>query len=309
MIRNHHPRGCHALLAVTSLLLFAGASCAPALPTLIPTLDVPTVAATLPPTITPSLTSSSTFTVTPTISETPTFTIVLTVTITPTFTLTSTITRTPTFTPTPAPPMVSILKDHTACNFGPGDAYLYKYGINATAWMEVIGQIEDGSWLLIDEPYIPVKNPCWIRTSQVRFNDGGDVTTHNIPVADPDIILYFSTTGFYHLPSGVTSIRKGSKVTVYWGAVWMTEDDFYGYLIEAWVCQGGQQIFKPIRQGTTVRQNVGLLGVIIPDEPGCLLPSHARIYTQEKHGVTRYVNIPWPDYRDPTATSTRPLTP
>ena len=308
MIRHHRPRGSHALLAITSLLLFTGVSCAPALPTLIPTLDVPPVVATLPPSLTPSFTS--TFTVTPTSTETTTFTITPTVTITPTFTLTSTISRTPTLTPTPAPPMVSILV-HAACNFGPGDAYLYKYGINATAWMEVIGQIQDDSWLLIDEPYIPKKNPCWIRTGQVRFNDGGDVTTHNLPVVDPDKILWFSTTRLYRPPQGVTSIRVGSKVNVYWNAVRMTEDDFYGYLIEAWVCQGGQQVFRTYNPYPyeTVRQNVGLQSMQIPDEPGCSEPSHARIYTQEKHGVTGYVNIPWPDYRDPTATPNRIPTP
>jgi hypothetical protein len=175
--------------------------------------------------------------------------------------------------------------------------------------MEVIGQIQDGSWLLIEELYIPKKNPCWIKTSLVRFNDGGDVTTHNIPIVDPDIFLYFSTTGFYHPPQGVASIRKGSVVTVYWAAVRMTEDDFEGYLIEAWVCQGGQQVFKPVHQGTTVAKNVGLLGIKITDEPGCLLPSHARIYAVEKHGYTGYVNIPWPAYTDPTATPTIPPIP
>ena len=312
MTRHRRPGRSHALLAITALLIFAGVSCIPVLPSLIPTLVVPTVEATLPPTITPSVTSSSTFTstITSTFTITPTYTETPTFTITPTFTLTPSITRTLTLTRTPAPPVVTIL-EHSACLFGPGGAYLWKYGILATAWMQVIGQIQDGSWLLIEELYIPMKNPCWIKTSLVRFNDGGDVTTHNIPVVDPDIILWFSTTGLYRPPQGVTSIRVGSKVNVYWNAVRMTEDDFYGYLIEAWVCQGGQQVFRTYNPYPyeTVRQNVGLQNVQIHDEPGCQLLSHARIYTQEKHGVTGYVNIPWPDYKDPTAMPTRPPTP
>jgi hypothetical protein len=76
----------------------------------------------------------------------------------------------------------------------------------------------------------------------------------------------------------------------------MTEDDYEGYLIEAWLCQGGQQVFKPIGYKPPLSENTGTLGIIVTDEPGCLVPSSARIYTAEKHGYTGYKVIPWPPY-------------
>ena len=97
--------------------------------------------------------------------------------------------------------------------------------------------------------------------------------------------LPFST--LYPPPQGVHAEREGDQVVVSWRPVWMTEDDYRGYLIEAWVCQGGELVFSPTRWD----QNLAF----IPDEAGCGEPSHGRLYTVEKHGYTRWVAIPWPD--------------
>jgi hypothetical protein len=222
------------------------------------------------------------------------------VTVTPTPTtaisltpsLTSTLTRTPSITPTPEPPVVIILEDHVACNFGPGGAYLYKYGLLATSWMWVIGRNEDGTWLFVEGEG---RNPCWVKTEYVRFKSGGDFTTYNINTVSPDIILPFATN-LYLPPTGVQAFRYGNEVKIFWNAVWMTEDDYRGYLIEAWLCQGGQQVFKPINKLTSLSENVDTLVLSVIDEPGCLAPSSARIYTAEKHGYTGYIVIPWPPY-------------
>ena len=204
--------------------------------------------------------------------------------------LTSTLTRTPSITPTPDPPVVTMLA-HVACYVGPGDVYLYDYGLNETSWMEVIGRNQDGIWLFVEG--VHGWNPCWVRAEFVRFNDGGDVTTHNIRIVSSQAMLPYAMN-LYRPPDGIQAIRSGNKVTLYWNAVWMTEDDYRGYLIEAWLCQAGQLVFKPIAYVPPLSQNTGTLGIIITDEPGCLVPSSARIYTVEKHGYTGFIVIPWP---------------
>jgi hypothetical protein len=299
MDRHHGLVRLYSIFTAAILITFIGAACGPSAvsSTSMPVLqtavaqetnDIVTQVTetpdTLTPTFTPTIILTSTITSTPTITFTPS--------------LTPTITRTPSITPTPAPPVVA-MQMYTPCLFGPGDYYLWIVGINETAWMEVIGRNMDGSWLLVEELYIKDKHPCWLRTDHIKFNDGGDVTTHTIPIVDPDIILPFARN-LYLPPSGVQAFRSGSEVTIYWNAVWMTEDDYNGYLIEAWLCQAGQQVFKPVFYITNVNQNVGTLGVKVTDEPGCVEPSHARIYTVEKHGYTGYVPIPWPAYDTPT---------
>jgi hypothetical protein len=76
----------------------------------------------------------------------------------------------------------------------------------------------------------------------------------------------------------------------------MTTDDDRGYLIEAWLCLGGQLIFTPLRT-TQYEQTT----IYVQDEAGCSQPSGARLYTAEKHGYTQWVIIPWPSH-EATAT-------
>jgi hypothetical protein len=71
----------------------------------------------------------------------------------------------------------------------------------------------------------------------------------------------------------------------------MTEDDYRGYLVESWVCHGGQLYFAPV--GYT-GPNVANPAVVIPDEPGCSELSGGRLYATEKHGYTPWILIPWP---------------
>jgi len=47
----------------------------------------------------------------------------------------------------------------------------------------------------------------------------------------------------YSPPTDVRAVRDGDLVTVYWEPVWMTEDDYRGYLIEATVCQEGRLVW------------------------------------------------------------------
>jgi len=294
MTKLIHPLVFCEICAVSMLLILTGVSCKSATVTPSPTPVIQTVEVTrevthevtqevtriveVPVTVTPSLT--------PAISLTPS--------------LTGTITRTPTITPTPDPPVVTILQ-HVACWFGPGDVYLYDYGLNETSWMEVIGRNQDGTWLFVQG--VHGWNPCWVKAEFVRFNDGGDVTTHNIRIVSSQAMLPYAMN-LYRPPDGIQAFRSGNEVTIFWNAVWMTEDDYRGYLIEAWLCQGGQQVFKPIGYVPPLRENTGTLGIVVTDEPGCLVPSSARIYTVEKHGYTGYKVIPWPPYEPTTSTPT-----
>ncbi len=295
----------YKLVAVSALVILTGVSCQPAadLPIASPlaqTLVVPARpegTATVTPSLTPdfSLTPSLTSTITPSPTSSSTPTISLTPSLTPT------ITRTPSPTPTPLPARVTIL-DHIACWFGPGDAYLIRYGLLATSWMNVIGRNQAGTWLLLNDG--SHENPCWIKADQGKFIGGGDVFSNNIPIVDPDAVLP-RAYDLYRPPTGVQAVRSGDIVTVTWNGVWMTEDDYEGYLIEAWLCQDGQLVFTPKSFKLPLSQNIeGVTQYLkLTDEPGCREPSSARIYTVEKHGYTLSVNIPWPPY-DSSSTPT-----
>jgi hypothetical protein len=50
----------------------------------------------------------------------------------------------------------------------------------------------------------------------------------------------------YGPPENVYADRDGDQVTVSWDEVWMTEDDYRGYLIEATVCQGGNLVWQAV---------------------------------------------------------------
>jgi hypothetical protein len=221
-----------------------------------------------------------------------------TFTSTPTPFLSPTITLTPTKTAVPVVPRIAVLVT-SACLFGPGSAYLYKYGLNATVWMNVIGRNLDGSWLNVKAPNDPNWNACWIKATLVEFNRG---KIEDVPI----VWTALPFSNLYQPPNAVSTNRVGNKVTIFWQPVYMTEDDYRGYLIEAWVCQAGSQVFLPIGYVTSFDQNNSMLAVEVTDEPGCDIPSSARIYSVEKHGYTGYRVIPWPDL---DSTGTTKLTP
>ena len=288
MIRLSHPLGFRQAGAVALLIVLTVVACRAATVTPTSTAVIQTVEVTWQ--VTQRVIWEGTREVTRIVEVLVTATPTPTPAITLTPSLTSTPSRTPTISPTPDPPVVTILL-HAACNFGPGGAYLWKYGLLETSWMEVIGRSLDGTWLYVQG--VHGWNPCWVKTDFVRFNDGGDVTSHNIQIFSSDVILPFATN-LYLPPDGVQAFRYGNEVRIFWNAVWMTEDDYRGYLIEAWLCQGGQQVFRPINNMPPLSENVDTLVQSVTDEPGCQVPSHARIYTAEKHGYTGYIEIPWP---------------
>ena len=270
------------------LVLLSGVSCAPsvALPIVVPVVQTVEVNRE----VTRVETSEVTRVVDYPVTDIPTSTLIQTVTPSSA----PTITRTPTITPTFSSPRITVLVT-SACLYGPGSAYLYKYGLNATVWMTVIGRNMDGTWLNIKSAYDPVSNACWIKSTLVKF-DIGDIK--DVPIVWT--ALPYSTL---YKPPIVSANRVGNEVSIFWQPVWMTEDDYVGYLIEAWVCQGGSQVFLPIKYATSFDHNSTMMVIQVEDDPGCDLPSSARIYTVEKHGYTDYRMIPWPGF-DSTTNST-----
>jgi hypothetical protein len=280
--------------ALLILLAFSAAACAPAVPanTPAPILQMAQVTREITQVVTQEVTVEVTQVVEVPVTNTPT---PILETATPT--LTPTRTRIPSATPTWSPPRVEVVSapgtEKSACWYGPSTGYLYKYGLPDGVWMRVIGRNEEGSWVAVKAGDDPDSNACWIQTQLVKFLQG---TIADVPVLW--IALPYSV--LYKPPTAVSTNRVGDEVTIFWQPIWMTEDDYRGYMVEAWVCQGGRQVFRPIGYVTSYTDNQlmiarkGIIAVKVVDEPGCDMPSRARLYAVEKHGYTNYVMVPWP---------------
>lgn len=234
-----------------------------------------------PPTPTANLTATSTLTQTPTTTPTPvptaTRTSTVTLTRTPTITLTPTITSTPTITPTPTYdfPDVTVLMQAN-CRYGPGTAYLYSHGLYQGDEAEVNGRNYSGTWLWIKPENLD--RHCWVAASVVEVQ--GDIRT---------VVVHRSQLPFsslYGPPGNVRASRDGDRVIVTWDPVWMTDDDYRGYLIEATICQNGDLVPVAVHSDHPSYE--------FSDELNCSGESGGKLYTVEKHGYTDPVTIPWP---------------
>jgi len=193
-------------------------------------------------------------------------------------------TTNPQTTPEIHAPVQVIILAHSDCYYGPSDGYLYKYSVFTGDAMEAIGRNPDGTWL--DVQPIGGWNPCWIRSTSEGVSEGN---ISYLPVIYP--ALPYSDQ---YNPPTTTAVRDGSEVTISWKAVWMSLDDYRGYLIEAHLCRGGLLIFAPINYIPPLANNSGTLLITVTDEPGCTSPSSARIYSAVKQGYSNWSSIPWP---------------
>lgn len=192
-------------------------------------------------------------------------------------------TKPPTQSPTPSiSPTYAILrgtvKEQSNCRYGPGAAYLYKYGLYSGNTLDIIGRNDTGTWILVRA--IGGNNPCWIKASLMDIR--GEVTS----LAPGSLPLPQSP--YYGPLTGVSSKRDADTVIISWDTLNLRAGDDslqYPYLIEAWLCHAGQIVFESIGSWQTI--------VSVQDESGCSELSHARIYGVEKHGYTAWVTIPW----------------
>ena len=240
----------------------------------------PSVQATMTATAVTATAAAWTDTLSPTATFTPTET--PTITLTPTLTFTPSITPTASITPTPtfAFPSVTVNKQ-AHCRYGPSVAYLHAADLYPGDVGTVRGRFEYSSWLYIK--FDKLNYFCWVAPSVVDVV--GDITT--IYFTEPD--LQSIGRNQYGPPKNVTAVRNGNQVTISWDQVQMTQDKDRGYLIEAFVCQDGAYLwwtFSYPDQYTT--------SYTVRDEAGCPVPSQGKLYTVEKHGFSKPVNIPWP---------------
>jgi len=219
---------------------------------------------------TPSLTPSETMP--PTRTDTPTITLTPTETQTPSTTPSPTITLTPTFD---FPDIEVLMQAH--CRYGPGTAYLHAADLYIGDQAQLWNRNYAGTWLWVQ--FDKIHYPCWVAASVVEVT--GDIFS---------VVSYFPPlpkSTLYGPIQHVAASRDGNQVTVTWDGVWMTEDDFRGFLIEANVCQNGFRI--DVAYHTDQEQ------MTIPDEEKiCEGQSSGKLYGVEKHGYTDPVIIPWP---------------
>ncbi|MEX0787569.1 MAG: hypothetical protein WD906_05700 [Anaerolineales bacterium] len=201
-----------------------------------------------------------------------------------------TVTHTPSITPT-APPPEGHVRVQSNCRYGPGAAYLYEWGLYPGDRVTILGRNDLGTWVYIHPWYFVDK--CWVATALLDVD--GDV------FSVPPYYGILPLSDLYQPPRGASAVRQGDQVTISWSEVWMTVDDYRGYLIEAWLCRDRQIVFTPVAiDGTIVR---------VTDEGGCQEPSSARLYTAEKHGYTAWVRVPWPAFPTPTPTPAETVSP
>ena len=217
-------------------------------------------------------------TATPTPTATPTETPTPTSTWTPTPTGTPTITETPTIAPTPtfAFPDVTV-REQAHCRYGPNRNYLHAGDLYAGDHGVLWNRNSNATWLWVR--FDKLWYACWVAASVVDVE--GDVfSVVRITTTLPQSVLYGP-------PDDIKTTRDGDEVTISWEPVWMTTDDYRGYLVEATVCQGGNLVFVPMAVDGT--------SVTVEDEDGCGGESKAKLYSVEKHGYTDPASVPWPD--------------
>jgi hypothetical protein len=161
--------------------------------------------------------------------------------------------------------------------------YLFKFSVSGK--IEVIGRMEGSSWLLVRA--IGGKNSCWVNGEYMELL--GEKSA--LEPKDPHVVLPWSP--YYGPLTGVSAIRKGDIVTVFWDPLYLRAGDDseqHPYVVEAWVCQDGEFVFSPVGSYNLAEE--------IRDEPGCSQESHGRVFAAEKHGYTQWMKIRWPPHEE-----------
>jgi len=207
----------------------------------------------------------------------------------PTPSATATSTSTPptnTLTATPIPFVESLSATVTAdllsCRYGPGPEYLYLFAFKKGANIKLIGRTDGNNWVLVENEL----QRCWVHFKFLEIS--GDQQTLK-PMYPDGFKLIVSP---YYSPTTVLSAkRNGDEITVSWVEVIVSpgkyeREDMFPYIIEVWRCENGRVIFDPLVSRFPF--------ITFVDETGCDVPSHGRVYVQEKHGYAGPAEIPWP---------------
>ncbi|MCC6300722.1 MAG: hypothetical protein IT314_15650 [Anaerolineales bacterium] len=233
----------------------------------------------LPPADTPSA-----FPATQTFTPLPPFTFTPLPTDTPAPTATATLTPIPTIESLRA----AVTADKLSCRYGPGAEYLYLLAFNKTARIKLVGRADANAWVWVANVDNQNRSAnCWVNNKFLEIQ--GDPQT--LPIVYPGLKLPVSP--YYPGPSWANAERdKDGKVVITWEAVPISpgkyeDENMHQYIVEVWRCEAGQIIFE------TLGTNYPAITVDV-DEAGCAIPSHGRVFVQEKHGYGGPVEIPWP---------------
>ena len=204
---------------------------------------------------------------------------------------TETLTFTPipsTDTPTAIPVVESLAATVTAdllsCRYGPGAEYLYLYGLKKGANIQLIGRTDGNNWVMVKG-----KKLCWVNTKFIEIN--GDPQTLQVMYPDGYTL---PVSPYYSAPTVLSAVRdpnNSKNVTVEWTDITLRagdeeDENMFIYIAEVWRCEGGKMIFDPLASNYPE--------VTFVDEAGCSVPSHGRVFFQEKHGFAGPAEIPWP---------------
>ena len=135
-----------------------------------------------------------------------------------------------------------VIIEQAVCHYGPGAPYLYKYGVYKGSNLEILRRVALGNYIEIQA--IGGSNACWVREDYLAIK--GNLLDLQ-PVDAADVVLPLSP--YYAPPTGVSAVRSGNQVTVSWhGLALRAGDDSEQtpYIVEAWVCRGGQMVFDPV---------------------------------------------------------------
>lgn len=187
------------------------------------------------------------------------------------------------------------LVNRVACHYGPGDIYLYRFGLIPGNRMEVRGRVDRGSgrlaqtWLWGLPEFFP--DVCWVNARDVKLD--GELSS--LEVVYPDKVdLPFLRDPRWPVPQHVEATRLADEVTISWDFFDVPLGEREGpnsprYILELWLCRDGQVTFNPIPVYDVTK-------VAVIDQAGCAEPSHGRILLAEKHGYVGPVEIKWPPY-------------
>jgi uncharacterized protein YraI len=185
-------------------------------------------------------------------------------------------------TPSPVPFLnATVAADLLSCRYGPGPEYLFLYGLKKGANIKLIGQTGGNNWVWVDGT-----NKCWVNVKYIEVS--GDF--HQLPIVYPELAP-LPVSPYYPPTAILRATRNGNLVTVEWTDVPLRPGDaedetMLHYIIEVWRCEAGEILFDPLATNDT--------SLTFWDEEGCAVPSHGRIFVQEKHGFAGPTEIPWP---------------
>jgi hypothetical protein len=128
-------------------------------------------------------------------------------------------------------------------------------------------------------------NACWVNGDYLEIR--GEIGY--VEAVEPHVVLAWSP--YYGPLTGVSAERDGDVVTVFWNYLPLRAGDSaeqVDYVVEAWVCQGGEIVFNPVGAYSNAAEVI--------DEAGCDQESYIRVFAAEKHGYTQWVVVDIPPH-------------